>query len=64
MIFCLGLLNYLFVTPKSHKCFAFDWVAHRKTGEDQKQKSEAKAGAAFSNQKIQSWSGNTETLDL
>ena len=47
MIFCLGLLNYLFVTPKSHKCFAFDWVAHRKTGEDQKQKSEAKAGATL-----------------
>ena len=31
----------LTVTPKS----PYDGVAHRKTGEDQKQKSEAKAGA-------------------
>ena len=43
----------LFVTPKSHKCFTFDGVAQRKTGQDQKQESEAEAGAAFSNQKIE-----------
>ena len=40
MIFCLGLFN-LFVTPKSHKCFAFDilWLGGSP-------KSEAKARAA------------------
>ena len=50
----------------------YDGVAHRKTGEDQKQKSEAKAGAAFSNhQKLTESNGKgshfkveVETLDL